>query len=255
MRYAYAAFDSLADPPLRLAGKLAISDSSTPENLGPAVLICHGSDGVDGRGEFYAGELQAAGIATFEVDMWTARGTARGAAARPRSPFETLPDAYGALEFLAAQPEIDGARVGIMGFSWGGVVTLLSAIGRHAPKRPFKAHAAMYPVCWVYRRNPEMALTGLTGAPVLIQTGSADAYDDPDAGEQLLASLAPDDARHVRHIVHPGAGHGYDRDRPAQTIVDPAAHNGAGGPVLMAFHPQAAARSRDAVTAFFRDAL
>jgi dienelactone hydrolase len=134
-------------------------------------------------------------------------------------------------------------------------VTMLSAIGRYAPAAPFKAHAAMYPVCWVYRRNPALALSGLTGAPVLIQTGSADTYDDPDAGEQLVASLAPQDRAHVRHIVHPGAGHGYDRDRPAQTINDPAAHNGAGGPVLMAFHPEAAERSREAITAFFASTL
>ena len=59
--------------------------------------------------------------------MWAARGTARGAAARPRSPLETLPDAFAAKAFLAVQPEIDAARIGIMGFSWGGVVTLLAA--------------------------------------------------------------------------------------------------------------------------------
>ena len=255
MRYAYAAFDSLADPPLRVAGKLAIPPSLTAEAPGPAVLICHGSDGVDGRGEFYAPALQDAGIATFEIDMWAARGVARGAAARPSSPIQTLPDAYGAKAFLAAQPEIDGERIGIMGFSWGGVVTMLSAIGRHAPASPFKAHAANYPVCWVYRRNPALALGGLTGAPILLQTGSADTYDDPDAGEQLVASLAAEDARHVRLITHPGAGHGFDRDLPPQTINDPAAHNGAGGPVLMEFHPEAAARSRDAVASFFREAL
>ena len=128
-------------------------------------------------------------IATFEIDMWAARGVARGAAARPASPIQTLPDAYGAKAFLAAQPEIDGERIGIMGFSWGGVVTMLSAIGRHAPASPFKAHAANYPVCWVYRRNPALALTGLTGAPVLLQTGSADTYDDPDAGENHTALI------------------------------------------------------------------
>jgi dienelactone hydrolase len=262
LRTAYVSFPSLATPPLTVAGKLVLplDDDRPADKSMPAVLICHGSDGVDGRGEFYAPALHEIGLATLEIDMWAARGTGRGAAARAGSPIETLPDAFGALRFLAAQPEIDPARIGIMGFSWGGVVTLLSAICRHAgPLKGvapgFAAHAANYPVCWLYGRVPAMALTGLTGAPVLIQTGDADTYDDPDAGEKLVAGLAPDDARHVRLRTHAGAGHGFDRDLPAKTITDPAAHNGAGGEVLMAFDPVAAMAARAEVAGFFNAAL
>jgi len=261
-RTAYVAFPSLAEPPLTIAGQLIlpIDDARPADKSMPAVLICHGSDGVDGRGAFYAPALHALGIATLEIDMWAARGSGRGAAARPASPIETLPDAFGALRFLAAQPEIDPARIGIMGFSWGGVVTLLSAVRRLAdPLRGeapgFAAHAANYPVCWLYGRVPAMALTGLTGAPVLIQTGEIDAYDDPDAGEKLLASLAPEDAAHVRQRTHRGAGHGFDRDLPAKIINDPTAHNGAGGEVLMAFDPAAASAARTEIAAFFKTEL
>src|SRR4029434_1126000 len=35
----------------------------------PAVMILHGSGGIDGRGEFHAKALNAAGIATLEVLM------------------------------------------------------------------------------------------------------------------------------------------------------------------------------------------
>jgi dienelactone hydrolase len=262
LRTSYVAFPSLAKPTLTVAGKLALplDDDAPARKSLSAVLICHGSDGVDGRGEFYAPALHEAGIATLEIDMWAARGTARGPAARPGSPIETLPDAFGAFRFLADQPEIDSRRIGIMGFSWGGVVTLLSAVARHAdPLRGecprFAAHAANYPVCWLYGRTPEMKLTGLTGAPVLVQTGDIDTYDDPDAGEKLIASLAPADARHVRLRTHLGAGHGFDRDLPAKTIVDPAAHNGAGGEVVMAFNPGAALAARAEIAAFFGDAL
>jgi dienelactone hydrolase len=251
----YVAFSSLADPPLTLAGKLSV-----PEGAGagetPAVLICHGSNGVDGRGEFHAAALNAAGIATLEIDMWAARGSTRGAAARPRSPVETLPDAFGALAFLRAQPEIDPARIGIMGFSWGGVVSLLGAARRFADAwrgdgAGFAAHAAFYPVLWSFMRGGAMSLSPLTGAPVLVQTGSADTYDDPDAGEKFLAFLPAQDAAHVRVITHPGACHGFDRDAPTVTITDPFSHNGAGGPVVMAFDPAAAEASRAEVAAFF----
>ena len=225
-----------------------------------AVLICHGSDGVDGRGEYYAGALNTAGFATLEIDMWAARSTSRGAAGRPRSPMETLPDAFGALKFLGEQPEIDAGRVGILGFSWGGVVTLLSATsGRADPLRGelpgFKAHVAHYPVCYAYAADPRMALTDLTGAPILIQTGDIDTYDHPDAGEKLAAALAAQGTAPVRNITYAGAGHGFDRDLPAQTINDPFAHNGAGGPVLMEFNRSAAEAARAEVVGFFTAAL
>src|SRR3954469_7997661 len=113
VRTSYVAFQTAAEPPLTVAGKLnTLADAGRT----PAVVICHGSDGVDGRGEFHAAALNAAGVATLEIDMWAARGAARGAAARPRSPVETLPDAFAAKAFLAAQPEVDPARIGVMGF-------------------------------------------------------------------------------------------------------------------------------------------
>ncbi len=40
----------------------------------PAVLILHGSGGVDGRGAFYAQALQDAGIATLEITMFRPAG-------------------------------------------------------------------------------------------------------------------------------------------------------------------------------------
>ena len=236
---------------LTLAGKLCI-----PEGVvkAPAVLICHGSDGVDGRGDYYSGQLNTAGVVTLEVDMWSARGTARGAAARPRTPLETLDDAFSAKAFLAAQPEVNPDCIGIMGFSWGGVVTLLSAtsdaVNRHNAT-PFRAHVANYPVVWAYEVVPGLSLQGLTGAPILIQCGDADAYDDPDGLDQLLARLPEASRALIQAVTYPGAGHGFDRDLPAQTIKDPFAHKGQGGPVLMQFDPVAARSAQLAAVAFF----
>jgi dienelactone hydrolase len=256
-RTSYAAFASDADPPLTIAGRLQTPIEAPPA---PAVLICHGSDGVDPRGAFHTQALNAAGFATFEIDMWAARGVRRGALARPRAVPETLPDAFAALAFMARQPEIDPGRLGILGFSWGGVVSLLTAtprwrgqLGAAAP--PIRAHAALYPVCWAYENVPGLSLAELTGAPILIQAGDADAYDDPDGLEQLLARLPASSRAVISGVTHKGAGHGFDRDAPARTIVDPFAHKGAGGPVLMAFHPEAAAAARDANVAFFMQNL
>lgn len=82
--------------------------------------IAHGSSGVDSRGPYYAAQLNRAGIATLEIDMWAPRGLVGGAAGRPRTIAETLPDAFGGLKMLAADSRIDPKRIGIMGFSWVG---------------------------------------------------------------------------------------------------------------------------------------
>ena len=104
--------------PLTVSGALRVpGDNSAPC---PAVVLVHGSAGVDSRGQFHAQALNAAGIATLEIDLWAARGWLGGEFGRPRGVPETLPDAFGALQFLAGLPRIDPQRIGIMGFSWGG---------------------------------------------------------------------------------------------------------------------------------------
>jgi dienelactone hydrolase len=80
----------------------------------PAVVILHGSGGIDGRGEFHAKPLNAAGIATLEVFMFTSGNRPRGGS---RSNFTHM---YGALNYLANRHDIDPQRIGVMGFSWGG---------------------------------------------------------------------------------------------------------------------------------------
>ena len=78
VRTAYVGFRTAAPVALIVSGKLRLPFDGD----GAAVVICHGSDGVDGRGDFYAPALNAAGIATLEIDMWAARGTLRGALAK-----------------------------------------------------------------------------------------------------------------------------------------------------------------------------
>ena len=111
------AFPSLAPPPLTSAGGLAVP--ATGLDTYPAVVIVHGSGGIDNRGVLYYDAPNTAGIATLEIDMWAARGWLGGVFGRPSGVPETLPDAYGALTFLAGLPHIDASRIGIMGFSWG----------------------------------------------------------------------------------------------------------------------------------------
>jgi dienelactone hydrolase len=226
----------------------------------PAVVIVHGSNGVDSRGGHYAEALNRAGFVTLEIDLWAPRGV-RSPAERPRSVRETLPDAFAALAYLKQQAgEVDGERVGIMGFSWGGVVSMLTATRANRAEfatgdQGFAAHAPLYPVCWVYNRVPGYDFTALTGAPVLIQAGDADTYDAPGRCETLRASLPAEDRELVSVRVYPAATHGWERREPDAVANDPYSHEGAGGETPIRYNEAATRASTRAVIDFFQTAL
>jgi uncharacterized protein len=101
-------------------GDLELPEAKAGGKL-PVVLVLHGSAGIDGRGEFHGKALNAAGIGTLEIFMFS-RGN------RPRAGRnENLTHMYGALKYLASRPEIDPGRIGAMGFSWGGGLSLTAA--------------------------------------------------------------------------------------------------------------------------------
>lgn len=218
------------DNPLAVGGQLRV-----PANGGeamPAVVILHGSAGVDSRGALYARALNNAGVVTLEIDMWGARGIT-SAAERPQLPTITLPDAFAALEYLANTSGIDAQRIGVLGFSWGGVMSLLAANQSYTDLlgngRPFAAHVAHYPVCWAYNIGlPGIEFgadaLGLTGVPVLMQVGSLDDYDEGGAPCQNLAAPFPE----VSVKVYPNAHHAWDRLQPPLLVHDPFSHFGEG---------------------------
>ncbi|WP_445372089.1 dienelactone hydrolase family protein [Methylomonas sp. HW2-6] len=232
----------------------------------PAVVILHGSAGVDARGDFYASELQQAGIATLELDMWEARGVA-SAANRPALPILTYPDAFAALEFLSNQAEIDPERIGVLGFSWGGVMTLASATEQvtqqYGGGRHFKAHVANYPLCYGYN-NPRLPYFSfgspngnpLTGAPVLIQIGELDEYDESAAPcLALKAGLAADEQALVDVLSYPDATHAWDRLMVPIAITDNFSHLGRGGTVNMIPNVEQAYDAREKTVRFFKRKL
>ena len=255
----YVSFPSLdALNPITVSGQLRVPADSTSQV--PAVVIVHGSAGVDSRGKFYAEALNKAGIATLEIDMWAARGWLGGIVGRPQGVPETLPDAYGALKFLSEQPHIDPERIGVMGFSWGGVVTMLTSTEPYTSLYmgsglKFAAHVAHYPVCWVYNLVPGYAFNAFTGSPLLIQAGELDTYDDPDTCPNLVQSLPAAAQAFISVKVYENATHAWDRLQPATTVTDPYSHKGAGGEVEIIPSPGKAVESRFTAVRFFKNAF
>ena len=246
-------------------------------NTVPAVVIVHASAGLmpNGPEHRYASALNDAGIATLVIDMWSARGIPAGPEAfggtggvdrRPKLPSDTLPDAFGALQFLAAQNGIDRGRIGILGFSWGAAVSMLAAIQANAeravgPDLRFAAHAAHYPVCWPYLPGGPGAnvLTAQwTGAPLQLQVAGRDDYD-ADGGascRKLVESLPSDERANVSVIVHDQATHAWEVDLPfPMKFEDRYSHRGAGGPVQMAYDPSVTASALATTVEFFTQRL
>jgi dienelactone hydrolase len=228
-----------------------------------AVVILHSSPGFDGRGAFYAEALNRAGLATVEIDYLHGRGI-------PASPRANLPHVYGTLGHLARHPRIDPARIGVMGFSWGGILALLTSsealTRQYGDGQRFAAHLPLYPICWrhrgvlagtpggwtdlapaVYRR--------LTGAPVHILAGARDDYDgEPGACPNFVADLPAEARARVALTVYPDATFGWD-SRFSSAAYDRGAKQGTGGIVTVAADAAIAARSRAFAVEFFRQSL
>jgi dienelactone hydrolase len=244
-----------------VSGVLRVPDS-TRERL-PAVLIVNSSPGFDGRGAFYAEALGQAGIATLEVDLFQGKGV-------PASPRHNLPHAFQSLGYLARHPRIDGSRVGIMGFSWGGIVAVLTSSAEltrqyAGGESRFAAHLGLYPICWrhhavlagrpgTWKDLKPAVYRKVTGSPVHILAGDRDDYDDPDSCARFVAALPARARRHFSLTVYPGATFAWD-SRFSSAVYERAAKKGKGGIVNVAANPETANRSREFAVTYFRKYL
>ena len=223
----------------------------------PAVLILHGSGGVDGRGAYHATALQEAGIATLEITMFPPRG-------RPRGHGATMPHAAAALAWLATRPDINVERIGVMGFSWGGVMTVLLSselvqeqLGKDVP-RPV-AFAPLYPVCTNMARfitRPDYSFpnahTRMSASPMLIHVGTHDDYEEGERPCDKFVAMWPAAARErttVRNVE--GATHGFDSQIGSRKFFDEFACAGRGCSVQVIASPKDAAEARQEIVSFF----
>lgn len=225
-----------------------------------AVLILHSSPGFDGRGAALAEALHRAGIATVEIDYLRGRGI-------PVSPRDNLPQVFQTLGHLAAHPLLDAARIGVLGFSWGGVLALLASSAKVADDygagKRFAAHAGLYPVCWRHHAIAtgrsdwfgRQTYARLTGRPVLILAAGRDAFDaDAETCHRFVAALPGQAQAVVKVTVYPTATFGWD-SRFDSATYDVGVARGRGGLNTIVADPEIARQSREAVASFFAVSL
>lgn len=192
-------------------GDLTLPDS--PKGPVPAMVIMHGSGGVEGGTALkWARFFRAMGIASFVVDSFGPRGIAGTASDQSQITYTTSGiDALKALDALAKDPRIDASRVGVIGFSRGGVATQQAAFERFKLSvvpdgLKFAVHFPLYGGCSQYGKT--------TGAPVVHFVGDE---DDTFRIEQCekTTRLSNDAGASNRLVVLKGAQHGFDRDNLA----------------------------------------
>jgi len=180
----------------------------------PAVVIVHSAGGVGPHEWDWAAELNDIGLATFVLDSFSGRGL-HNAVGRPGrfAPVLATVDAYRALELLSTHPRIDPSRIALMGFSYGGIVSLYASLTRfhrmHGPAgAAFAAFLPFYPFC-NYRF---VADAQVSERPIRIFHGAADDWTPigPCRGYVERLRRAGKD---VQLIEYPGAPHAFDVQR------------------------------------------
>jgi dienelactone hydrolase len=203
----------MLDPPTEARGVLFLPEDAHADRPVPAVILLHGAAGVLGARELtYGAQFAQMGVAALVVDAFGARrDRASGFIDRLLEITETmvLADAYAGLRYLDTLPQVDGDRVALMGFSYGGMSTMLGAFEQTARTlnpggKRFAAHIAFYGPC-LARFDDVTA----TGAPVLMLAGSEDEIVDPERCNEIADDLREGGAE-VEFKVYEGAYHQWD---------------------------------------------
>lgn len=202
--------------PAILAGQLRIPKPGTDKL--PAVILVHGSGGINAAHNRWADDLNSIGVAVFVLDSFAGRGIVN--TINDQSQLDSLAmmiDSYRALALLAKHPRIDAARIAVMGFSKGAVAAIYSSNERfrkaYAPGNlAFAAHIGLYTPCNVSYRDDDK----VTGKPIRLFHGIADDYVSIVPCRNYVERLKKSGAD-AALTEYPDAHHAYD----AFTLTQP----------------------------------
>jgi dienelactone hydrolase len=173
----------------------------------PAMVLMHTCAGIQAYVGDWAQWFSGQGYEAIVVDSFGPRGVGSvcGVGGYPDERTRAA-DAYGALAYLRTRPEVDGTRIGMIGWSHGGGAVLAADDKGQADSlatgNGFRAAVALYPVCDFM---PRRALA----APLLVLLGANDDWTGAapcDRGVKgLIGAGQP-----ASDYIYPGATHSFD---------------------------------------------
>ena len=185
-------------------GKPIRLDAYLPEasdGLVPAVIALHGAGGSVSGMERYAGTLAAQGFAVYLLHYFDRTGIA---SADKQTILRNFPlwmkTLWDAISFVETQPQVDGERIALLGFSLGAYLSLSNAAIDHRVKAVVEFFGGM---------PKEMNLFMRRLCPVLILHGETDPTVPVEEAYQLQKLLEKKGIPYEIKI-YPGAGHGFE---------------------------------------------
>ncbi|MFY9908023.1 MAG: dienelactone hydrolase family protein [Terriglobales bacterium] len=185
-------------------GKSIRLDAYLPESVStrvPAIIALHGAGGGVSGMERYAALLAAQGFAVYILHYFDRTGTESADKSTIVRNFPVwMKTLWDAISFVASQPRVDSARIGLLGLSLGAYLSLANSAIDPRVKAVVEFYGGM---------PKEMNLFMRRLCPVLILHGEKDATI-PVAEAYNLEKLLEKKGIPYEIKIYSGAGHGFE---------------------------------------------
>jgi dienelactone hydrolase len=195
-------------------GELFLPKSASITNPVPAMIILHGSGGLrEDREYMYAQLFNDMGIAAFVLDYYIPRGVTEKHTYLQKtlttSETDIIVDAYNALRIIGTHPLINANKIGVTGYSYGGMATRYTLDARIksilAPDLTgFVAHADFYGPC-----HQTLGGSQFTNGAYLAVFGDSDNSVNP-AQCQVVHQILRDAGVPTQTVMLSGVGHAWE---------------------------------------------
>jgi len=185
---------------VKLAGDLFLPADVKPGDRRAGIVLCHGYTGV--RSIYLPDNARVLAEAGYVVMSFDYKGWGDSEGPKSRlAPYSRVADVQAALTFLGAQPEVDAARLGIYGTSYGGATVVfvaavdlrvrcvVSVVGVGNGARWMRS-VTQLPLEFVDDTlgfNPEWIVDRIAPRPVLFITTDDDRLVPPQESEAMFA--------------------------------------------------------------------
>jgi dienelactone hydrolase len=188
----------------RSGGKPIRLDAYLPEAADrpvPAIIALHGAGGGVSGMERYASLLAARGFAVYLLHYFDRTGIESADKPTIMRNFPLwMKTLWDATSFVEKQPQVDGKRIALLGFSLGAYLSLANSAIDHRVKAVVEFFGGM---------PKEMNLFTRRLCPVLILHGEVDMTVPVEEAYQLQ-KLLEKKGIHYEIKIYPGAGHGFE---------------------------------------------